>query len=154
MAADQPKIIEAYPARPRRRSLGHRIRMVLRRLRWGLAFGLIRSAFYVAKAGGRPYQPVEIGGRRFDHVRETEIRWQAVAEVLRQHDVRNVLDVGSSEGWFARRAATDLNCFAIGVEATDVGIVGELARLHDRVTRVASIRAFMTPEAIRALPKF
>ena len=146
--------LTAYPARRRRRSLGSRIRAVLRGLRWRLAFRLIKTAFYVAKAGGRPYEPVEIGGKRFDNVRDTDARWQAVSGVLRAYDVQNVLDVGCAEGWFVRRAAADLKCFAIGIEATDVGLVGELARLHDRVPRMATVRAFMTPEAIRALPQF
>jgi uncharacterized protein DUF1698 len=145
--------LTSYPARRRRRSLGSRIRPVLRGLRWRFSLGLIRCAFHVAKAGGRPYQPVEIGGRRFDNVRDTDQRWQAVAQVLRDHGVRNVLDIGCAEGWFVRRAAADLNLFAIGIEATDVGVVGELARLHDRVPRAATMRAFMTPEAIRALPQ-
>jgi hypothetical protein len=146
--------LTAYPARRRRRSLGSRIRRVLRGLRWRLALGLIKGAFHVAKAGGRPYEPVEIGGRRFASVRDTDERWQAVSEVLRDYGVRNLLDVGCAEGWFVRRAATDLNCFAIGIEATDAAVVGELARLHDRVPRAATVRAFMTPEAIRALPEF
>jgi 2-polyprenyl-3-methyl-5-hydroxy-6-metoxy-1,4-benzoquinol methylase len=55
--------------------------------------------------------------------------------VLRDYGVKNVLDIGCAEGWFVRRAAADLNLFAIGIEATDVGIVGELARLHDRLPR-------------------
>ena len=65
-----------------------------------------------------------------------------------------MLDIGCAEGWFVRRAAADLNLFAIGIEATDVGTVGELARLHDRVPRAAVARAFVTPEAIRGLPQF
>ncbi len=119
-----------------------------------MALGLIRSAFRIAKAGGRTYQPVEIGGKRFANVRDTDERWQAVSQVLRDYGVRNVLDIGCAEGWFVRRAAADNNCFAIGIEATDTAIVGELARLHDRVQRAATVRAFMTPEAIRSLPQF
>ena len=127
---------------------------MLRGARWRLALGLIGSAFRVAKAGGRTYQPVEIGGKRFANVRDTDERWQAVSQVLRDYGVRNLLDIGCAEGWFVRRAAADCNCFAIGIEATDTAIVGELARLHDRVQRAATVRAFMTPEAIRSLPQF
>ena len=57
----------------------------MRGLRWRFAFGLIEAAFHVAKAGGRPYQPVEIGGRRFANVRDTDERWHAVAKVLRDY---------------------------------------------------------------------
>ena len=154
MAAELTEIVQAYPERRRRRSLGSRIRRVLRGARWRLALGLIGSAFRVAKAGGRTYQPVEIGGKRFANVRDTDERWQAVSQVLRDYEARNVLDIGCAEGWFVRRAAAECNCFAIGIEATDTAIVGELARLHDRVQRAATVRAFMTPEAIRSLPQF
>jgi cyclopropane fatty-acyl-phospholipid synthase-like methyltransferase len=74
--------------------------------------------------------------------------------VLHEYDARNLLDVGCAEGWFVRRAATDLGIFAIGIESTDTMIVGELARLHDRTERAGTLRAFVTPEVIRALPKF
>ena len=46
--------LKAYPARPKRRTVGRSLRAVLRRLRWGLSLGLVKAAFYVAKAGGRP----------------------------------------------------------------------------------------------------
>src|SRR6185312_9740145 len=154
MAAELTEIVQSYPERRRRRSLGSRIRRVLRGARWRLALGLIGSAFRVAKAGGRTYQPVEIGGKRFANVRDTDARWQAVSQVLRDYGVRNLIDIGCAEGGFVRRAAADNNCFAIGIEATDTAIVGELARLHDRVQRAATVRAFMTPEAIRSLPQF
>jgi hypothetical protein len=154
MTVQRTEITQAYPERRRRRSLGSRIRRVLRGARWRFALGLLRSAFRVAKAGGRTYEPVEIGGRRFANVRDTDQRWQAVSRVLRDHDAKNLLDIGCAEGWFVRRAATEHNCFAIGIEATDTVIVGELARLHDRVQRAATVRAFMTPEAIRSLPQF
>lgn len=153
MAVEGMEVVQAYPGRHRRRSLGHRLRRVLRGLRWRFALALIRGAFHAAKAG-RTYQPVEIGGRRFANTRDTDVRWQAVSGVLRAYDARNVLDVGCAEGWFVRRAAADCNCFAIGIEATDRVIVGELARLHDRVQRSATVRAFLTPDAIRALPQF
>jgi hypothetical protein len=142
------------PARARRRTLGRRIRAAWRGLRWAFALGLVKAAFYVAKAGGRPYESVEIGGRRFNNVRDSDRRWRAVAEVLDRHAVHNVLDVGCAEGWFVRRAAKDHNCFAVGIEATDALCVGELARLHDRVERAATIRAFMTPEALRRSDHF
>ena len=154
MTAAQVRSINAYPAVVRRRSLGRRLRTVTRALRWGLVLSLIKAAFRVAKSGGRPYQPVEIGGRRFDNVRDTDERWKAVAQVLSAYEVQNLLDVGCAEGWFVRRASTDLGIFAIGIESTDTMIVGELARLHDRIERAGAIRAFVTPEVIRALPKF
>jgi uncharacterized protein DUF1698 len=154
MSLAQTGNFKAYPARSKRPSIGRKIRAVWRRARWSLAHGLIKSAFYVAKAGGRPYEPVEIGGRRFDNVRDSDGRWRAIATVLKQFGVRNLLDVGCAEGWFVRRAATDLHCFAIGIEATDCLAVGELSRLYDRAERMATIRSFVGPKDLLALPKF
>ena len=132
---------KAYPAREKRPTVGRKIRATGRRVRWALARRLVKAAFYVAKAGGRPYEPVEIGGRRFDNVRDSDGRWRAIATVLKQFGVRNVLDVGCAEGWFVRRAATDLHCFAVGIEASDCMAVGELSRLYDRAERMATIRS-------------
>src|SRR5262245_27352471 len=106
MAAELTEI-QAYPERRKRRSLGSRIRRVLRAFRWSVSNALIRGAFYAAKGTGRTYEPVEIGGRRFSNVRDTDQRWQAVVNVLRDYKVLNLLDVGCAEGWFARRAAAD-----------------------------------------------
>jgi SAM-dependent methyltransferase len=112
----------------------------------------MRQAFRLAAI--KVYEPVEIGGRRIRHNRETDSRWAAIAKVLTEHGARSVLDVGCAEGWLIRRAATDLGCFAIGVEASDRVLTGELSRLHDNVERAATIKSRLTPEDIRALPKF
>jgi SAM-dependent methyltransferase len=154
MAVNPNEIVQAYPDRRGRRSFGARLRRTLRGVRWRLVFASIGGAFRLAKGPGGTYQPVEIGGRRYANVRDSDARWQAISHVLQARDVRNVLDVGCAEGWFVRRAAAEHNCFAIDIEATDRVIVGELARLHDRVPRAATVRAFMTPDAIRALPQF
>lgn len=154
LTAQGIRTIKAYPERAKRATFGRSLRAVGRGLRGGVVLGLIRTAFAVAKLGGRPYQPVEIGGARYDNVRDSDGRWRAIAATLDRYAVRNVLDVGCAEGWFVRRAAADCNCFAIGIEAADAMLVGELARLHDRVERAATIRAFVTPEALRSLPKF
>jgi hypothetical protein len=146
--------LSPYPIRQKAPSLGRRARKVLRNLRWDLAHGLIKAAFYVAKAGGRPYEPVEIGGKRFDNVRDSYGRWNAIAANFKRYGVRNVLDVGCAEGWFVRRAATDLKCFAVGIEASDRLEVGELSRLYDRTERTAILRSFVGPDDIRSLPKF
>lgn len=147
--------LNPYPiAAKRKPSLGSRIRKILRNFRWRCALGLSKAAFYLAKGGGRPYQPVEIAGRRFANVRDSDGRWQAIAQTLRAYSARNVLDIGCAEGWFIRRAAADLNCFAVGIEASDRVAVGEFSRLHDRIERVAAIRSFVSASDLAALPKF
>src|SRR5690349_8086413 len=90
----------AYPVRAKRPTVGRRVRAFSRGVRSLITLGLMRTAFYVQRLGGRPYEPVEIGGRRFDNVRDSDGRWQAVVRVLDRYGVRNVLDVGCAEGWF------------------------------------------------------
>jgi SAM-dependent methyltransferase len=131
-----------------------RLRRRFRQGRKRFALLLVRLAFRVAKSGTKPYEPIEIGGRRYNNRRETDSRWQAIAAALKQCGARNVLDIGCAEGWFLRRAATDLNCFAIGIEPSDRVLVSEFARLYDGVERTAIVKAFLEPKDILALPSF
>lgn len=135
-------------------SLGRRFRASLRSFRRALALALVRLAFSLVRSAKRQYEPIDIAGRRYHNRRDSEGRLRAVLAVLQQYDVRNVLDVGCAEGWFARRAAMDLNCFALGLEASDRVLVGELARLHDEVERMAVMKARVGPAELRVLPKF
>ncbi len=148
----EAELIRKPSARPE--SFGKRLRHQLRKGRYRLARGLVRLAFRLAKAGTRPYEPVEIGGRRYQNARETESRWRAIATVLKQYGIANVLDVGCAEGWFLRRAATDLKCFAVGIEASERVLISELARLYDGLERTAIMSAFVGASDILALPQF
>jgi len=139
---------------PRPESFGKRLRRLLRKGRARLALALVRMSFRLAKAGTRPYEPIEIGGRRYQNARESESRWQAIATTLKDYGARNVLDVGCAEGWFLRRAAADLKCFAIGIEASERVLISELARLYDGLERTAIMTALVTADDILALPKF
>jgi Protein of unknown function (DUF1698) len=139
---------------PKPDSFGKRLRGLLRKWQVGFARVFVRLAFRVAKAGTKPYEPLEIGGRIYQNMRESESRWQAIAAALKEYDARNVLDVGCAEGWFVRRASADLKCFAIGVEASERVLISELTRLYDGLERAAVMTAFLSPEDILALPKF
>ena len=139
---------------PQRDSFGRQFRRLLRKWRARLASIFLRMAFRVARAGTKPYEPIEIGGHTYQNTRESENRWKAIATVLKEYDARNVLDVGCAEGWFLRRAATDLNCFALGIEASERVLISELARLHDGLERTAMMTAFVSADDILALPKF
>lgn len=135
-------------------SIGRKLRGGLRGARMGLARALIRSAFRAARASRRLYEPVDIGGRCYAGARESDVRWEAISKALQDFGVRNMLDVGCAEGWFLRRAASDLKVFAIGAEVSDRLMLGELARLYDGQDRTAIMLAHMTPDDIRGLPKF
>jgi len=136
------------------RSFGARLRAAIRAARWALARFLIRLAFVAAKGTRKFYQPVGIGRRGRHGARDAGTRWQAIAQVLRRYDTHSVLDIGCAEGFFVRRAADELGCFAIGIEASDRAVPGTLALLHGRTERAGLMRAFVTAEALCTWPKF
>jgi SAM-dependent methyltransferase len=119
-----------------------------------LAGAFLRLAFRATRPR-RPYEPVQIGGKRHAAKRESEVRWQAIAGVLSQHRARSVLDVGCAEGWFVRKAAEDFNCFAVGVDGSHDRVqTGEIARLHDRVPRAAIMTGILSADDLREMPRF
>jgi SAM-dependent methyltransferase len=123
-----------------------------KRARLGSARALLRLAFHVIKPK-RLYEPVELGGRRFAEKRDADTRWQAIAAAIREYDARNILDIGCAEGWFLRRAAQEFGCFGIGIDADSRRVLlGEIARLHDGVERVAIMGGMLGPTDIRRLP--
>jgi len=142
-----------YPTK-RKRSLGARLRAFVRAARWALARGLIRLASMAGKGARKSYQPVGIGDKRKEGARDAKTRWEAIAPVLRRYDVRSVLDIGCAEGYFVRRAAKELGCFAVGVEASDRGTLGALALLYARAERSSLMRAFVTAAELRRWPQF
>jgi len=142
-----------YPIK-RKRSFGARIRALVRAARWALARGLIRLAFIAGKGGRKSYQPVGIGSKRGRGARDAKTRWEAIAPVLRRYGVRSVLDIGCAEGYFVRRAASELGSFAVGVEASDRGALGALALLYARAERASLMRGFVTAAELRRWPQF
>lgn len=151
---------EANPrvaALPQRAALGESgskaFRRHLRNFRSRVVQAFLRQAFNLRRMGRKPYEPVEIAGRRYDGLRQSESRWEAIAAVLSSYDARSLLDIGCAEGWFIRRAAKDLNCFAIGVEASDRLMLGELSRLHDGLERTAILKATLAAKDILELPR-
>jgi hypothetical protein len=122
------------------------------RVRFRMARAMLRAAFRLLRPK-RLYEPVEIGGKRFAEKRESEARWDAIASAIKHYHATSLLDIGCAEAWFLRRAAAEFGCFGIGVEADDRRVlVGEVARIHDSIERVAVIKARLSPDDIRSLP--
>jgi 2-polyprenyl-3-methyl-5-hydroxy-6-metoxy-1,4-benzoquinol methylase len=121
-------------------------------IRIGVARRLLRLAFEIVRRRGL-YEPVEIGGRLLAGNRETDQRWAAIARIIEETGSTSLLDLGCAEGRFLRRAAVELGCFAIGVDMSPGSVlVGEIARLHDGVDRVAIMKARLDPEDVAKLP--
>ena len=114
----------------------------------------LRGALQIHRRARKFYEPVQLNGRLYQGMRTSDDRWQAIAAILREVSANNVLDIGCAEGWFVRRAASELGCYAIGVEAGDRHLGGEIARLHDQVENTAIMLSHASGESIRRLPKF
>lgn len=114
----------------------------------------LRQALRLHRLARRFYEPVKINGRLYPGERPSEDRWEAIAAILKSYSANNVLDVGCAEGWFVRRAATELGCYAVGVEVSERLLGGEIARLHDKVQNMAIMSSRASGESIRSLPKF
>lgn len=124
-----------------------------RTLRLASARALLRLAFRAIRPK-RLYEPVEIGGRRFVHKRDADLRWDAIAAAIRTYEAGSLLDIGCAEGWFLRRASAEFGCFGLGIDGGDRRVMlGEIARLHDGVERVAVMKGRLAPEDIRRLPR-
>jgi SAM-dependent methyltransferase len=133
-------------------SRGKALRLSLKGVRLRAARAFLRSAFKAARGRNSPYEPVEIAGRTYASKRESGDRWNAIASVLRAYDAASVLDIGCAEGWFLRKATSELGCFALGVEASERLLLGEIARLHDDVPRMSIMKAMLGADDIRKLP--
>lgn len=125
-----------------------------KRVRMRIARFLLRQAFRALELRKAVYQPVQLGSRRRGGIRDFDARWISISASIAAYGAKNILDIGCAEGWLVRRCAAELGCFAIGVDAADRIIVGEVARLHDGVKRMGLIQAHLTAEDIRALPRF
>lgn len=114
----------------------------------------LRTTFkYTNRINDYNYEPVQISGVVLKSHRDWQTRWDLIKQELESYKAESVLDIGCAEGWFLRRAAEDLGCFAIGVEMDSKRIVpAELARLHDDLDRFAIIKAKLDPETILKLP--
>ena len=66
----------------------------------------------------KAYQPVRFEGRLVQPgVRDFEQRWVLIRRQAEEFGARSVLDLGCAEGYFTQRAARELGCFSLGIEA-------------------------------------
>ena len=64
------------------------------------------------------YQPVRFEGKLLQPGRrDFEHRWKLIRREAVDCGARTVLDLGCSEGYFTQRAARELGCFSLGIDA-------------------------------------
>ncbi len=134
------------------------VRRLIRRIAFFSERGTKRRMAWIVRRRLReetPYEPIQLGQKVSAAVREWEPRWLLIRTEIERYGASNLVDVGCAEGWFVRRSAEDLGCFAVGVEMDNERLwPNELSRLHDDVERCATIKARMSPASLEQLPRF
>lgn len=101
------------------------------------------------------YEPVKISGKMYESKRNWEDRWEIIKNELIKYNSKSVLDIGSSEGWFIRKASEELNCFTLGIDSSRSRVItGDLTRLYDNVEYTATMKGIVNIEKIKTFPKF
>lgn len=105
---------------------------------------------------GKRYQSL-VGRERIFSAggRECEARWKNIREALEPLGIKNLLDIGCGEGYYVIRAAHELGCYALGIEAdySRVCIAKNQISYLD-VDRAAVMRDEVSLETIDKLPIF
>lgn len=129
-----------------RQYISHRYPVVSRRK--------LLSVFKVLMSIEGNYEPLQISDHVIDGKREWRERWNVIKAEIESYQASSIIDIGCAEGWFLRRAAEDLGCFAIGVEMDNKRIIpSEVARLHDDIERCAILKAQVGPVDLVKLPR-
>lgn len=102
------------------------------------------------------YHPVSLQGETLQPGQRACIdRWAMIAGELRAAGARSLLDLGCAEGYFVRRAAGELGCFALGVDGDFTRLlVAQTCALEDRVEGAAFALATIDAALLARLPVF
>jgi len=103
-----------------------------------------------------PYHPVFLGTRQLcAGERACVDRWTAVEPYLKQLEPKSLLDLGCAEGYFVQRAATTLNCLALGIDADARRLaVARMTTGLNGIHGAGFIQANLTPALLQQLPEF
>src|SRR5689334_19738228 len=100
------------------------------------------------------YHPVASNGRALSAgQRGCEDRWKLIEREIQRVGAASLLDLGCAEGYFVRRAATDMRCFSLGIDA-DVRrlMVAQTAVVLDRSHRAGYMLAEIDFDLLERLP--
>lgn len=103
-----------------------------------------------------PYHPVFLENRQLcSGERACVDRWRAVEPYLRALAPASLLDLGCAEGYFVKQAATQLDCFALGIDADIRRLtVARMSTSLNGTERAAFMQGTVTPEFLNRLPDF
>ncbi len=104
----------------------------------------------------RAYQPVRFQGRLLQPgKRDYEHRWMLIRREAEECGARSLLDIGCAEGYFTQRAARELGCLSLGIEA-DVRrlTVAQNINTLERNELTGFMYAEVDMDSLSRLPKF
>ena len=114
------------------------------------------TAFELINSNNRyNYVPIEISNFRTNSIRDWELRWSLIKKELQHYGASSVMDIGCAEGWFLRRAAEEMGCFALGIERDNNRVApSEIARLYDQAGNIAVMKSDLNLNELVKLPQF
>ncbi|OGY52588.1 MAG: hypothetical protein A3A02_04235 [Candidatus Buchananbacteria bacterium RIFCSPLOWO2_01_FULL_39_33] len=102
------------------------------------------------------YQPVLFSGKEYTgNDRDCERRWQTIRKEIIASDSKNVLDLGSAEGFFVLKSAEELKTFSLGIDfdfRRQFFAVNQM--LEQKPMGAGFVSAKITPEFLEKLPAF
>jgi cyclopropane fatty-acyl-phospholipid synthase-like methyltransferase len=114
------------------------------------------SYFIATQSYRKHYQPL-IGqdGTLSAGERECETRWNNIRKALEPLAIKNLLDIGCGEGYYVVRAARELGCYALGIEADRSRVyIAQNQISYLRVDRATVVSDEVSLESIDELPTF
>ena len=104
----------------------------------------------------RGYQPVSFEGHLIQSgKRDFEHRWTLIRREAVECGARSLLDLGCAEGYFVLRAARELGCFSLGIDANVRRLtVAQNINTLDRNERTGFMYANIDTDSLSRLPKF
>ncbi|MEK7585328.1 MAG: class I SAM-dependent methyltransferase [Patescibacteria group bacterium] len=115
-----------------------------------------RIAFKLLLRSYAQYQPIYLGGKLINHSKRPCLdRWQLIKPELDHYQPRNLLDLGSAEGFYTQQAAAENNLLAIGVEVDErrLRVATEVA-LADKEAKSGWLKGPVTLDFVDQLPSW
>lgn len=101
------------------------------------------------------YQPIWQEGELISGSdRNCSDRWQLINEQIKKNNVKNLLDLGSAEGFYVLQSAKQ-NVFSLGIDADERRIsVAQMQLVNEKILNAGFMYAIIDKELIEKMPRF
>lgn len=102
------------------------------------------------------YQPIWRKGKIISgNDRDCFDRWELIKSEIKHDGAKNLIDLGSAEGFYVIQAAKECGCVAIGVDADERRIsLGQSQLTDERIKNAGFVYAVIDEKFIQSMPVF